>query len=561
MKTVARLALAFSLAFAAPLYAGCDGTETDAPETGEEQDVTQKSAYTADLAAYNEIYGTSFESLDQAYTVLIKAGDKTIPAPTHLFGEAVNVIPYSNEDGDKTADGDTFERGDQEIAKVFKKGQIGIGVKHHRSEFPTLDLNAADASAMKEHFKLQDTHIEIVVGVERDGKPGAITLNNPQSYEQGGFGNEKYAMAFLRPVYPSYLSKDQIAAYEANVLTMVVGFNAVTNFPGDYNGGDPLGARSVERVREHVKNMVLAIDGDEAAQAYFKDPANQVYCAELAHLSFTAGMHVPLNDKTMIPLVGEAAWTEFKVYIGKQAQGEESPFTKMNDNERVKLVREVTVAPESLRPIGEEAPANKDKLAFEPMTMSDIVEQFIRTHLPREILGEELAPLQGAVLEKMRPGLLEVMKLDQAPANDPARMAVEGLYTKIVQAASKPYANYAAFRAAIEPLLAQARQVTGPRGDDGVGLFVPPSLFHVIAQGKHQGGLLGMQYEGHGVHVTAVKKLPGAQPPPAPTPVEDIPSATSCKDSCGKQAPGGCWCDTTCEQYGDCCDDQPNVCQ
>lgn len=558
MKTLARVALALSLALGGPLLGGCDST-TEPTGSSEEQDVTQKSAYTADMAAYNAIYGTSFENLDQAYTVLIKAGDKTIPAPTHLFGEAVNVIAYSNDDGVKTADGQTFERGDQEIAKVYKKGQVGIAVKHHRSEFPALDLNSADASAMKEHFKLQDTHIEIVVGVERDGKPGAITLNNPQNYEEGAFGDEKYAMAFLRPVYPSYLSDAQIAAYEANVLTMVVGFNAVTNFPGDYNGGDPLGARSVERVREHVKNMVLAIGGDAGAQAYFQDPANQVYCAELAHLSFTAGMHVPLNDATMIPLVGEPAWSTFKAYIAKHDAGEKTPFVEMNDNRRVELIRELAVAPDTLKPIGEVAPANGDKLAFEPMTMSDIVEQFMRTHMPRELLGEQLAPLQGAVLEKMRPGLLEVMKLDQAPADHPARVAVEGLYTRMVEAVSKPYGSYAEFRAAIEPLLAQARQITGPRADDGVGLFVPPSLFHVIAQGKHQGGLLGMQYEGHGVHVSAVKKLPGAAP--QPTPVEDIPSATSCEGSCGKQAPGGCWCDTTCEQYGDCCDDQPRVCQ
>ena len=223
-------------------------------------------------------------------------------------------------------------------------------------------------------------------------------------------------------MYPSYLSDAQIAAYEANVLTMVVGFNAVTNFPGDYNGGDPLGARSVERVREHVKNMVLAINGDAGAQAYFQDPANQVYCAELAHLSFTAGMHVPLNDATMIPLVGEAAWTTFKDFIAKHDAGEKTPFVEMNENTRVELIRELAVAPASLKPIGDVAPANGDKLAFEPMTMSDIVEQFMRTHMPRELLGEQLAPLQGAVLEKMRPGLLEVMKLDQAPADHPARV-------------------------------------------------------------------------------------------------------------------------------------------
>ncbi len=550
---LARLALAFSLALTAPL-AGCGTTET------EDFDVTEKSGYGVEFSAYNEIYNTNFTTLNEAYSVLVQAGDVKIPAPTHLFGEEVNVIPYSNNDGDKTPSGEVFERGDQEIAKVFKPGQLGIAVKHHRSEFPVLDLNNADPKTMKEHFKLQDTHIEIVVGVERDGKPGAITINNPQNYEDGAFGDEKYAMIFLRPTYPSYLSGDQVEAYEANIRTMLLGFNAVTNFPGDYNGGDPLGARDVERVREHVKNMVLALNGDAEAQAYFADKANQVYCAELAFIAFTAGMHVPLNDETMIPLVGDAAWSKFKDFVKAHNAGESSPFTTMNKNERAGLVRDLTIAPSSLKAIGDEGPAvDKNKLAFQPMTMSDIVEQFMRTHMPRELMGEQLAPLQGQVLEKMRPGLLETMGMDKLPANSPARVAVEALYTEIVKVVGTQHASYTAFRAAIDPLLAQARQMTGPRGDTGEGLFVPPSLYHVVAQGKQQGGLLGMQYEGHGVHVTAVKKL--SAPAPQPTPVDDIASDISCDSSCGRQAEGGCWCDAACSAAGDCCGDYKEVCE
>jgi hypothetical protein len=550
---LARLLVLASLAAAAP-FAGCEGEEA------ETQDVTEKSAYGIDFAAYNAIYDTSFSKMDEAYTVVVQAGEVKIPAPTHLFGEEVNVIPYSNEDGDKTPSGEVFERGDQEIAKVFKKGQLGIAVKHHRSEFPVLDLNTADPKSMKEHFKLQDTHIEIVVGVEREGKPGAITINNPQNYESGAFGDEKYAMIFLRPTYPAYLDKEQVAAYEANVRTMLLAFNAVSNFPGDYNGGDPLGARDVARVREHVKNMVHALNGDAAAQAYFKDKANQVYCAELAFVSFSAGMHVPLNDETMIPLVGDEAWAKFKEFVLAHNAGKESPFTTMNQNTRASLVRDLTIADGSLKPIGDVAPSSeKDKLAFQAMTMSDIVEQFIRTHMPRELLGEQLAPLQGQVLEQMRPGLLETMGMDKLEPADPVRVAVEGLYTQIVQVVSKSHANYAAFRAALDPLLAQARQMSGPRGDTGEGLFVPPSLYHVVAQGKHKGGLLGMQYEGHGVHVTAVKKLKDT--PPEPTPVDDIASDISCESACGQQARGGCWCDAACTQAGDCCEDVEQVCR
>ncbi len=34
----------------------------------------------------------------------------------------------------------------------------------------------------------------------------------------------------------------------------------------------------------------------------------------------------------------------------------------------------------------------------------------------------------------------------------------------------------------------------------------------------------------------------------------------SCAGACGGQAPGGCWCDDLCEQFGNCCDDKVAVC-
>lgn len=546
---------------ATPVFAAGCATESEVEEEGSSEDaVTQKTIYAVDLAKYNAIYGTQFTSEKEAYTVNVKVGDKTLPAPTHLFGQEINIIPYSNDDDVRTADNRPLRRGDSIIATVFKPGQVGIAVKHHRSEYPTLDLNTADPTTMKEHFKLQDTHIEIVVGVNRDGARGAVTLNNPQSYENGHFGNEKYAMFFIRPVYPSYLSGDQQKAFEANVRTMLVGFNAVTNFPGDYNGGDPLGARNPERVREYVKQMVLAINGDAAARAWFQQKDNQVYCAELAFISFSAGLIVPLNDEHMIPLVGADQWTKFQELARKHNAGESTAFTELNSNKRVSLIKDLTAAPASLKPAASYGPASDaNKLALQPLTMADILDDFMRTHIPREKFGEALAPAQAGVLQAMKPGLLEQMRMNELPESDPRRAAVEQLYGALVQAVGKQYGSYAEFRAALEPILAQARMVTGPRGDTGEGLFVPPSLFHVAAQGKHA-GLLSFQYEGHGVHVSAVKRAPRVRP--APTPVNQISSQVSCEGHCGGMAPGGCFCDARCASGGEgCCADVGAVCR
>lgn len=558
--------LLLALPVAAP---ACGG---DAPSQSSE-DVKETGSYRIDFAAFNERYPdvVKAEKTEDAWTALIKVGETTFPAPTHLFGDTVRVVPYSNSDEVEDAKGNVLARGDQEVARIYGPGDVGIAVKMHRPERRFLDLNEASASDMKEDFKLQDTHIEVVVGVDKaeHGKPGAITLNNPQNYEQGRFGDEKYSMIFLRPTYPEY-ARDRVGDYQDNVRLALMGFNAVTNFPGDYNGGDPLGARDPERLREYVDQMVKAIAGDEAAIAWFKSDDNLVYCAELAFISFSGGIIQPLTESVMSERVGAEVWEAFVAQVELHNEGvaeyaetgtisKPSRFVELNANKRVALVR-LELPPEDLRPIAELAPnpdAAAAQLALSPMTMSDIVEQFMRTHLPREILGEKLAPVQAAVLQKMLPGLIEATGMDKLPESDPARAAVTALFGQIVEAVGKEYDDYAAFRAAIAPLLAQARQVTGPRGDTGVGLFVPPSLFHVAAQGKHH-GLLGFTYEGHGLHVSILQPAPGKAP--KPTPVDDIAEASSCQQACGGQAWGGCFCSAECVEKGDCCDDYAESC-
>jgi hypothetical protein len=357
---------------------------------------------------------------------------------------------------------------------------------------------------------------------------------------------------------------------------MILGFNAVSVFPGDYNGGDPLAANSPAKVREHAVMMVRAITGDATAQAFFADPAHKIYCAELAHVSASAGLLMPLNAATMVPLVGQETWDAFVAEVEAHNAGEPSAFVEMNENKRVALV-ELALAPADLLPAPEYAPAEiraeeQQRLAFEPMTMADIVDQFLRTHVPRESLGESLAPAQGAMLAQMKPGLIEAMGLDGLEAEDPRRAAVEQLFQKIVEVVSTPHADYNAFRAELEPLLAQARMMTGPTDDSGSGLFVPPSLLHVTAQGKMTDALLGLKYVGHGLHYSVCRRKqdpvqpdpevdPEPDPEPEPVVEPDAPFGGSCAASCGGPAPDStCYCDEVCVQYGDCCPDYEEHC-
>ena len=488
---------------------GCSGTGTGDHRDWHGGAGDFQSDYKIDFDKLNAQWpgDKAVTSPEEAFSVRVDLGAAEITAPTHLFDAEIQVIPYSNEDNVVDAAGVSFPRGDQVIAEAFPPGVIGYAIKHHRPEYRDLKLTDM-GSGMKEHFKLQDTHIELVVGVEREGAPGAITLNNPQSYENGLFGSPDYPMIFVKPAFPDYVGADEAQAFNDNIRTMMLGFNAVSNFPGDYNGGDPLAARDPKHVWAHAINMVKAIAGDEDARTWFKDDENLIYCAELAHVATSAGILVPLNEETLVPEVGQELWDAFVAEVDKQTAGEPSAFTEMNENPRAALVMPA-LAPEWLQPMPTYAPSDvqdeaEEKLAFQPMTAADIVEQFMRTHIPREILGEGMAPVQGQVLMAMKPGLFESMSLDQLPEDDPARMAAEDVFNRLVEVVSTQYADYAAFQEALRPVMDEARALTGPRDDSGNGLFVPPSLLHVIAQGKHAGGLMGLDYVGHGLHISMV---------------------------------------------------------
>ncbi len=462
----------------------------------------EPSGYEPDLEKLNALYPgpIPMKKVEDAYTVIVDLGGGVkIPAATHLFGEQVNIVPYSNEHGITDAAGKPVPRGDAEIAKIFKPGEIGFAIKHHRPEKRYLAL-ASDQD--KENLKLQDTHIGIVVGVwdivGGKGVPSAVTVNNPQSYEQGLFGNPTYSMIFARPVFPGGLTARQVSDFHANIRTMLVCFNTISKFPPGYNGSDPLAARSPKDVKLHVEMMIKAYAGDAAAREFFQKDENQIYCAELAYLATSAGVLFPLNDETCVPLVGAETWETFKnaIRAGVPYQGNPNPHIK-----KVKL----SLARKSMKPLVAYDP--EGATAWKPMTAGDIIQHFIRTHIPREdryLGGEALAPAQAQVLAAMKPQIFEAMGL---AADDPRRIPLEAAFGQILAVVGTQHADYATFQEKLAPLLEAMRRAMGDK------LFIPPSLLHVVAQGKHGGGLIGLDVVGHGLHYSVVKK-----PEPVPTP-------------------------------------------
>lgn len=462
--------------------------------------------YRVDLERAREVWpeGPAIARSEDLFGLQVEVGDESHWIGTHLFGEPPRIIPYHDDDGVVNAAGNPVARGDQVLARYFPPGAIGFAIRHHRPRYRELVAGDTPSPAVKDEIRLRDTHLEVLVGVLRDSQPGVITLNSPQAYENGRFGGADYPMIFVEPVFPDFLTPAQVQAFRDNIRTYLLAFNAVLRFPVRYLGGDPLSARSPDDVRNNADMAVRAIAGDVEAQQFFARTENRLYCSEMAHLASSAGLLVPLNARTLVPLVGEDAWRRFVGQVEAHDQALPSTFTELNRNPFAQLV-EAALAPEDLEPVPAYSPRkleDSEQLAFRPMTMADLVEQFVRVFLPRERLGEKTAPAQAQLLRLVKPGVLEAMALDRLSAEDPRRSAVSALYDRIVAAVGMPDLDYQSFRTRLQPLLEEARWLVVDAS--GEGLYVPPSLLHLAAQGQWSGGLLRVRYVGHGMHYSLV---------------------------------------------------------
>ena len=109
-----KIAPLFAVALAPMLAAGAQGCSAGDDTDDQSDNVTQLSDYTVDFDRMNEQYPGEFPitKIEDAWIAMVKVGDQVLPSPTHLFGDVVNVIPYSNEDGGVDAAGEDFARGE-----------------------------------------------------------------------------------------------------------------------------------------------------------------------------------------------------------------------------------------------------------------------------------------------------------------------------------------------------------------------------------------------------------------------------------------------------------------
>ncbi len=416
----------------------------------------------------NHVLGTQFESDDDMFKIHFKfSDDKVISSDVHaLYREAklLKYIPYD----------DFMETNQIELIEALKEEGILIAVKNHVIK-PEQDF--------KEQMKLHCSHIQILTLTEINGKLGAMTINNPQAYQNGLFGEPDYPMTFIRLKFPGGLKEEDRKGFIKNIKTWLLILNTFTVFPEDYNGGDPLSALTHDEILEYGDHLLRGLCGYLDSINWLKKAENHLYCAELAYMALNLGLKYPLNSKYIPENLIEKICEEIQT----------KKFLDQNENSYIKGVS-IELSSESLEPIGE------DINAIEPFYMSDMIESFIKHTVPRFKNGEDCKKYQ-AILYEQSIGALKSMAPDVF--NSKMSHKIDNILAEITELLLAEYPSYESFRMALDKkLLTLNTTVREISGKDKI--YIPPHAFLIrMLENELENkikGVLGFEYFAHGMH-------------------------------------------------------------
>lgn len=392
----------------------------------------------------------------------------------HLIGlkeDEFRIISYDNSNGTEQLS----------LAKAMGKRRIAISIKHH-AQNPSNDP--------LEVMKLQCSHAQLVI---RNGED-VLTLNNPQSYEEGLFGDESYPMIFLMPNYQVEMSDENVLEYDKNIIAWACLINTFSHFPGDYNGGDPLTAKNLKDAHLFGRKVLDAFLGDEGAIEWLKHEDNKLYCAEMVFLALTLGATFPLTDKLLSP----------KLITSLREAIHSKKLASINENPQfIKL--SIDLPDSSLQPLrldSEEIVKNGfgDGLAIQPMLVTDMITSFIKYSVPRRDLGEKCGKYQVELLQKSKLFLNQFLP-HQEIQNPESK--INSLICKLELVIGTEHGSYLEFQSSLKEILSEIESEVA-RISSASNMFIPPHAFLVRAiENKLENrikGLLAIDYLGHGVH-------------------------------------------------------------
>lgn len=418
---------------------------------------------------HSVMLGRKISSFKDLYGQEMKFSDgKVIKSFPHMFGlseEDIKIVEYDNLLGTDQ----------QDILKMMGDRKILISVKHH-----------AINPSLQESMKLQCTHIQIVIRVGDK----VFTVNNPQEYEGGLFGDKTYPMYFLNLGFPDEMNGDLIETYEDNIIAWLAIANTFSKFPSDYDGGDPLTAKSDEEIKKLGDKLLSALSGDQDSIDWLSKEENKLYCAELAYVGLTLGITYPLNKSYL-------SESELKLIKDQFAN---KKFLSQNSNPFIELL-DLKLSPENLKSFGlkEDNDFFGNQLAIRPMKVSDMLTAFIKYSVDRESLGNSCGKYQKELFEKAMPMINPYLPIEALRRGSKLNHLLE----EVKDIFMTNYDSYHDFKSSLSKKL-QEIDTEVVKYSNSRNVFLAPHCFFIRALEnkleEKRKGLLFFDYVGHGVH-------------------------------------------------------------
>lgn len=413
------------------------------------------------ITSYHDLFGTKTTLSD----------GKVISSYPHLLDlkeEEVVIIPYDNNDRENQV----------ELVKKMGKRRLLVSVRHHAMKPDERE---------KEKLKLQCTHAQMIVRSNNK----VITLNNPQDYELGLFGEPEYPAIYFLPKFPEGTTVEQIVYYENNIVAWASILNTFSDFPGDYNGGDPLSARTDPEVKYFGDQAIKALLGYQEAREWMKKPENCLYCAELVYMSLTLGTSFPLNEMTL----GAELFGKIKITI------ETRDFLRLNKNPMIDHI-EINLPSENLqaiKPSPVSSTISGNGLAVRPMLISEMITGFLKYTVNRAQQGEGCGKYQYELFQSAKP----FMSMYIPTAKLTPGTILHDLIESVESVLLTQHANYAEFRSKLKPVL-DAIDFEVEKISSAENTFIPPHTYLIRAlelkRERVIKGTLGFEYFGHALH-------------------------------------------------------------
>jgi len=461
--------------------------------------VPLRSADEIDLQKFNQLVGDwAGKPVDDLKRLFIK--QVILDDETTVDSETIKVPGFIGITDDlqvQNANGQTVS-GHEDIAKFLERDGLYVCTyQWHKERYGVpLDLRQPlEQDIFTEAFiKNEGHHSGAVVPAQRKDQNGNLiqsyaTYNEPDSYHGGMYGRDGYVAVAQRLVFPEFVTPKQARGYTDSIVCWMGLLNPFTQFPSNYNGGDPTRVSNRAALTEILRNGLLAALGDAGAIAFFKNPANLTYCAEFVFVALNTPVY-PFNKRGLAKLLNgdEAKAAQILELRDQHNRGQSTVLSRQTGNpEFRKFHIQMPVVPEDLPPLDELLAANgqtvnSDTIPVPPFKVSQLIRRAFRVLLkPEEVNNDQkLAEARTKLFKSMEPAIIQQLGLESLPPSAPELVAVRQFLDVVSQTLAQPASSREEFDQQINGLLAKADEMLVGAGDRAY--FVPPRFYVDLGQ-------------------------------------------------------------------------------